>query len=77
MLEPSDRSSTLLIVETYEQGPHGGGVVRRHFAVAPAAGPLPAIALDLERRQLASLADVLAEAKATGAKMIWHRAART
>jgi len=74
---PSDRSSTLLTVETYQAGPLGGGWVRRHYAVAPPCGPLPAIALDIERRQLVSVDDVLAEAKASGAKMIWQKGAGT
>jgi hypothetical protein len=68
---------TLLTVETYEQGPHGGGWVRRHYAVAPTCGPLPAIALDLERRQLVSVDEILAEAKAAGSKMIWQKVADT
>jgi len=64
---------TLLTVETYQAGPLGGTWIRRHFAVAPAAGPLPALALDLEHEQLVSVDDVLAEAKASGAKTIWQK----
>jgi len=70
--------ATLLTVETYELNRQGGGTwVRRHFVVAPPCGPLSAIALDIERRQLVSVDEILAEAKASGAKTIWQKVAGT
>jgi len=57
-----------LVTETYENGPQGGGLVRHHYALAPGS-PLRGIALDIERRRLCHVDEILAEARAAGAKV--------
>jgi len=60
---------TLLTVETYELSRQGGGLVRRHYALAPTS-PLQGIALDVERRRLCHIDEILSEARAAGARVI-------
>jgi hypothetical protein len=58
-----------LVLESYESGPDGGGLVQHHFALAPGS-PLRGIALDVERRRLCHIDEILAEARAARARVI-------